>query len=116
MAMALKQEELQVIGKYVQNHLQEWLPDQRYSFELLERMVRVEEELKSQRELMKQGFEQIDKRFEQDSKQFIQIGKQFEQIGRQIEAIQTKMFHFRIWSFGFIVTVAGVAVGILKLT
>jgi len=26
MAMALKQEELQIIGEYVQTHLAEWLP------------------------------------------------------------------------------------------
>ncbi len=32
--------------------------------ELLERMVRVEEELKNQRELMQQGFAAVDKRFE----------------------------------------------------
>ncbi len=35
-----------------------------YEVELRERMVRVEEELKHQRELMRQGFAQMDKRFE----------------------------------------------------
>lgn len=80
MAMALKEEELQVIGEYVQNHLAEWLPEQthspaafNYPLELTERMIRVEEELKNQRELMKQGFEQIDKRFEQIDRRFEQM-------------------------------------------
>jgi hypothetical protein len=35
----------------------------RYELELRERIVRVEEELKHQRELMLEGFKQIDKRF-----------------------------------------------------
>ena len=36
-----------------------------YEIELRERMVRVEEEFKHQRELMQQGFEQVDRRFEE---------------------------------------------------
>ena len=66
--MALKKEELQKIGEYVQDHLAEWLSEHAYNpvnfsfpLELTERMIRVEEELKNQRELMKQGFDQIDK-------------------------------------------------------
>ena len=37
---------------------------------LTERIIRVEEELKSQRELMKQGFDQTDKRFDDFSRRF----------------------------------------------
>ena len=53
--MSLREEELFTIGKYVQEHLTEWLPehsyrsaDRIYPIELGERMVRVEEELKNQ--------------------------------------------------------------------
>ncbi len=113
MAMALKKEELITIGEYVQEHLTEWLPeysfkpaDRIYPIELGERMVRVEEELKNQRELMKQGFdqmdkrieliqinmdkhfEQIEKRFEQVDKRFEQIEKRFEQVDKRFESIQ----------------------------
>jgi hypothetical protein len=53
MAMVLKQEELQIIGEYVQSHLTEWLPKQgfvspqpTYPIELIERAIRVELQLK----------------------------------------------------------------------
>ena len=119
MAMALRKEEMESIGEFVQSHLPEWLPD-RYPFELGERIVRVEEELKNQRELMKQGFLQMDKRFEmlQESmkKQFEQVDKHFEQVQASIEHMQTKMFHFMIWSFGFTVTIASLIIGIIKFT
>jgi hypothetical protein len=65
--MALAQEDV----RFIKEHLGEWLAEQSlgkppavYELELRERMVRVEEELKHQRELMRQVFEQMDKRFE----------------------------------------------------
>ena len=139
--MALEKEELQLIGKYVQQHLTEWLPEQThkhkdhiYPIELGERMVRVEEELKNQRELMKQGFdqidrrmeqmqinmdkrfEQVDKRFEQIDKRFEQVDKQFDSINTRLQAIETKMFQFMVWSTGFTATVAGIVVAVIKFT
>ena len=95
MAMALKKEELLTIGKYVQEHLTEWLPEQPYRstdriypIELGERMVRVEEELKNQRELMKQGFDQIDRRMEMMQ---IDMDRRFEQVDKQFELMQANM-------------------------
>jgi glutathione S-transferase len=68
--MTLGEEELQKIGLYVQSHLPEWFERSNITaykrdreIDMVERIVRVEEELKSQRELMKQGFESMDKRF-----------------------------------------------------
>ncbi len=115
MAMALRKEEMESIGEYVQSHLSEWLPN-RYPFELGERIVRVEEELKNQRELMKQGFLQMDKRFEQVDKRFEQVQASIEHMQASIEHMQTKMFHFMIWSFGFTVTIASLIIGIIKFT
>jgi len=95
MAMALKQEELQIIGEYVQNHLTEWLPENisapvvtNYPIELTERIIRVEEELKNQRELMIQGFAQNDKRFEQMQHN---MDKRFEQVDKRFEQMQHNM-------------------------
>lgn len=56
----------------------------RYELEIRERIVRVEEELKHQRELMIEGFSRVDKRFEQmmaemDAR-FTQVDKRFEQM------------------------------------
>jgi chromosome segregation ATPase len=150
MAMAINQEELQIIGEYVQSHLTEWLPEHvstqpefAYPIELIERMIRVEEELKNQRELMKQGFEQtdkriellqinmdkrfeqvdkrfeqmqhnMDKRFDQVDKRFEQTDKNFNEVNSSIKSLQTKMFQFMIWSFGFTATVAGIIIAVIK--
>ena len=122
MDMALEAKELEQIGEYVQSHLDEWLAARppvtegiRYTFALGERMVRVEEELKTQRELMKQGFDMMDKRFEQVDKRFEQVDKRFEEITTRLERLSTRMFHFMIWSFGFTATAAGIIIGVIKL-
>jgi len=56
----------------------------RYELEIRERIVRVEEELKHQRELMIEGFNRVDKRFEQIvlemNTRFTQVDKRFEQM------------------------------------
>jgi chromosome segregation ATPase len=114
--MALAQEDIQ----FIKDHLGEWLaerslgkPPAVYEIELRERMVRVEEELRHQRELMREGFaqmdqrhqelrldmaarfeqvdkrfEQVDKRFEQVDKRFEQVDKRFEQVDRRFESVQ----------------------------
>ena len=93
--MELTRETLETIGGYVREHLALWmrdvtLPPQQTDPVLLERIVRVEEELRSQRELMKQGFEQVDKRFEQVDKRFEQVDKRFEQVDKRFEQIDRR--------------------------
>ena len=117
--MALAQEDLDLIkqqlGEYVKEHLGDWLAEQGlgkppvvYEIELRERMVRVEEELKHQRELMREGFAQMDKRFEQ-------VDKRFESVQQDIRNLQQRMDSFMRWSFGITVGVGGVIIGVLKL-
>jgi hypothetical protein len=79
---ALAQEDIE----FIQKNLGIWLAEQSlakppvvYEIELRERMVRVEEELKHQRELMRQGFEQIEKRFAQIDRRFEQVERRFDQ-------------------------------------
>ena len=66
----LSQETLQSIGQYLRSNLSTWLQDlgfQRFSerdFELRERTIRVEEELRNFGGLMRQGFSLVEKRFE----------------------------------------------------
>ena len=103
--MALAQGDLEEIGRYVREHIPEWMGEEgRVSlireFDLRERIVRVEEELKHQRELMEQGFalmekrfDQIDKRFELMEKRFEQIDKHFEQMDKRFEQIDK---HFEL--------------------
>ena len=91
-AMEVTNEALEVIGRYVRDNLGNWIRDAAvypaapppFDPELRERAVRVEEELKAQRELMKIGFDHVDKRFEEmraDTKaRFEQVDKRFEQM------------------------------------
>ncbi len=112
--MALQEEELEQVATHVKAHLGEWVaeygwgkPAGVYELELSERMVRVEEEFKHQRELMLQGFERMDKRFEQVDKHFEQVDKRFEEGTRRID-------RFMIWSFGLTIAAAGTVITVLK--
>ena len=73
--------------------------------ELRERAIRVEEELKHQRELMMEGFKQMEKRFEQVDKRFEQMqletnkrfeqmqfemNKRFEQVDKRLEQVDKR--------------------------
>ena len=69
--------------------------------ELRERMVRVEEDLKHQPELMRQGLERMDKRFEQVDKRFDDMLKRHDR-------------HF-LWLIGFIVTSAGLVIAAMRI-
>jgi predicted RNase H-like nuclease (RuvC/YqgF family) len=109
--MALAHEDIQ----FIKDHLGEWLAEQSlgkppavYEVELRERMVRVEEELRHQRELIKTLIEQMDKRFDQVDKRFEQVDKRFEELNRRMD-------RFMIWSFSTTLTVGGLVVAALKL-
>ncbi len=89
----LKEENLEQIGSYVREHLGDWLKQDnvipmdvyRFSIEsrtLSERIVRVEECLKSQGQLLEKMLVQFDKRFEQVDKHFEQVNKRFEQMNK----------------------------------
>lgn len=75
----LSNEALETIGGYVRRNLGIWMqevaPRMVNDRELLERMVRVEEELKNQRELMQHGFAAVDKRFEDINKHLEDVNR-----------------------------------------
>ena len=87
----------------IKHHLTDWMDSKLLQSqwvpgpELLERSVRVEEELKHQRLLMRESFEQfekrfelIEKRFEQVDKRFEQVDKRFEQVGKRFEPVDKR--------------------------
>ena len=93
--MALAQEDIEQIQLLIKKTLSE-TPETlntnvRYELDLRERTIRVEEELKHQRELMLEGFKQMEKRFEQVDKRFEQVDKRFEQVDKRFEQIQLDM-------------------------
>jgi len=129
--MALAQEDIEQIQELIKKSI-ELTPEVgnaniRYELDLRERTIRVEEELKHQRELMLTGFSQMDKRFEQVDKRFEQmhseVNKRFEQLDKQLEKqsqaimdIHQEIKQQMRWSFGILIGVGGLVIGILKLT
>ena len=65
-------------------------------FDQRERLIRVEEELKHQRELMLEGFKQMEKRFEQVDKRFEQVDKRFEQVDKRFEQVDKRFEQMRV--------------------
>ena len=138
--MALAQEDIEQIRLLIKTALSE-TPETlnanvRYELDLRERTIRVEEELKHQRELMLEGFkqmekrfelvdkrfEQVDKRFEQVEKRFEQVDKRFEQVDKKFEQLHQEIMglHHEIkllmrWSFGTLLAIGGLIVAVLRL-
>lgn len=138
--MALAQEDIEQIEILIRENISERLLAQnvnvRYELDLRERTIRVEEELKHQRELMVEGFkqmerrfeqvdkrfeqvekrlEQVDKRFEQVDKRFEQVDKRFEQVHGEIMAIHNEIKQLMRWGFGTLLAVASLVVALLRL-
>ncbi len=93
--MALAQEDFKEIEGFLYENMARILADQSlakppvvYEIELRERMVRVEEELKNQRELMKEQFRLSDKRFEE---MLVNMNIRFEQVDKRFEEMQASM-------------------------
>ncbi len=95
--MTLAQEDIE----FIKAHLGEWLAEQSlgrpvavYEMELRERMVRVEEALQHQRELMYEGFKAMDKRFEalqlDMDRRFEAVDRRFEAVDRRFEAMDKR--------------------------
>jgi DNA anti-recombination protein RmuC len=96
-AMELSPQALEQIGLYVRGNLGTWFREANLEREmdLRDRTLRVEEELKTQRELMREGFAQTEKRFEQIDKRFEDMQrsfeKRFEQVDKRFEDMQHNM-------------------------
>ncbi len=141
--MSLAQEDIDqiqdLIKKFISESPETLNANVRYELDLRERTIRVEEELKHQRELMLEGFKQVDKRFEQIDKRFEQVDKRFEQIVEQMnkrfeqvdrrldqmdkridqidkrfEEIGRRLDRFMFWSLGITVSCAVFVVNYLK--
>ena len=80
--------------------------------------MRVEEELRHQRELMREGFAQKDQRhheLRQDmAARFEQVDRRFESLHQDIRELQRRMDRFLIWSFGTTAGAGGLVVTLIK--
>lgn len=138
--MSLAQEDIQ----FIKDNLGIWLAEQSlgkppavYEIELRERMVRVEEELKHQRELIQTILVQMDKRFEAMDRRFESlqeemtrrfealqaemdrgfegVDKRFEAMDKRFEELTRRIDRFMFWYFGLTVSVGALIVAALKL-
>lgn len=141
--MALAQEDVEqiqiLIKKIISESPEAMNANVRYELDLRERTIRVEEELKHQRELMLEGFKQVDKRIEQVDRRFEQVDKRFEQMAEQMnkrfeqvdrrleqmdkridqidkrfEEMGRRLDRFMFWSLGITVSCAVFVVNYLK--
>jgi hypothetical protein len=129
--MVLGEAELKRIGEYVKGNLKEWLqeveparaPDPVTNTQLLERIarnddrfvalqertIRIEEELKSQRELMEVRFDAVDRRFEAVDARFEAMQSTSD---KRFESMD-KRFNLLTWLMGVVVASGLSAVGLL---
>ena len=111
-AMELTKEQLEQIGSYIESNFDRFgaksnvVQLRSYDIQLIERMTRIEEELRSQRDLilkqnetMQFGFSQMDKRFETMQKQMDsrfeavqkQMDERFTAVDKRFESVQKQM-------------------------
>jgi len=108
--MELTEEQLRQIGNYVSRNFDELIERSRYAqsrnyeISVIERITRVEEELKSQREIMMFGFQQMEKRFEAMQKY---MDKRFDDVNRR--------FTMLMWAMGVGFTLTTTAVSIVSV-
>ena len=120
--MPLREEDVQRIGDYIKPWIRELVDAvvpqpvlAGIDAQLLERMVRVEEELKSQRELMDQRFAAVDKRFEAVDKRFEDLmaysDRRFEAVDKRFDDVN-ESFKRTQWliGLGFVLVTAAVTV------
>ena len=99
--MALQQADLDQIVTHIKPQFSLWImeqgldkPAQLYEMELRERTIRVEEELKHQRELMQQGFKEMEKRFdlqrEEMVSRFEKVDQRFEKVDQRFEKVDQR--------------------------
>ncbi len=95
-AMEFTKEQLEQIGSYIESNFDRFgaksnvVQLRPYDIQLIERMTRIEEELRSQRELIQLGFNQMDKRFESMQNQmhvrFDDVNRKFTMMMRMTSA------------------------------
>jgi predicted nuclease with TOPRIM domain len=98
--MTLSDGDLHYIGQYVRAELPGWLKELgpwALGSELMERMIRVEEELKSQRELLlthvqvsERRFDDVNRRFEDVNKRFEDVNERFDDVNKRFDDVNKR--------------------------
>jgi len=121
--MELGDRELKKIGEYVKSHLPQWISETKEvlhaslhqrELDILERVVRVEDELKNLREVMEERFGKMDERFEAQQRQMderfeaqrVLTNERFDHLEKRTSFIQ--------WGIGIGFTAILVLMGVLN--
>lgn len=140
--MNLTEEHLRQIGSYIKQNFDEissqsrFVQERSYEIQIIERITRVEEELKSQRdlllkqhEMMMFGFAQMEKRFEQFDKRFEMTQKnmddrfsamqrnmddRFAQVDKRFDDVN-KRFTMLMWAMGIGFTLTTTALSLITI-
>ena len=136
-AVVMKDEELEVIGVYVKKHIAEWIKESNVipfstgsreqssmidrDISLSERIVRVEEGIKHQGDLLEKMLDQMDKRFMQVDKRLeelrLDMNKRFEQVDKRFGELRgdmNKRFSQLQWTMGIGFTILAALMGIFN--
>jgi hypothetical protein len=109
--MALAEEDIQ----YIKEHLPEWINASRQLmpiFDLTERIVRVEEELKHQREVFTERFSATDRHLEELRSD---MNRRFEAMDRRFENMESRLERQFYWLVGLMVSLSGILLAAVKL-
>ena len=129
--MEFTKEQLEQIGSYIESNFDRFgaksnvVQLRPYDIQLIERMTRIEEELRSQREiLLKQnetmqfGFTQMDKRFESMQKQmderFAAVDKRFDDVNKRFDDVN-KRFSMMMWMMTAGFTIIATVITLLSI-
>ena len=88
--------QLERIGSYVKEHLPQWMSEARpdesaRSFDCMGRIIRLEEAVVRQGDLIEKLIHQIDRRFDQVDRRFEQSERRIERIDKRISLMFTVM-------------------------
>ncbi len=112
----LNTQDKQEIEELVELKVKAILKENNYDINI--RLVKIEEELKHQRELIQQVIHTMDKRFESVDKRFESVDKRFESVDKRFEDMQhymDKRFNQLTWVMGTGFVVLGTMISVFRL-
>mgnify|MGYP000875330485 FL=1 len=130
-AMKLTDKQLEQIALYLEENSEKLCSKNNlihlrpYDLQIFERITRVEEELRNQRELiikqnetMQFGFSQTDKRFDDINKRFEDVNKRFDDVNQRFDDVNkrfddvNKRFAMLTWIFGIGFTIIATVISL----
>lgn len=132
--MEITEKQLEKIGDYVKNNFDRLSNGSRYAqirsadLQIIERITRIEEEMKSQREIIMFGFQQTEKRFDDINKRFEDVNRRFDGVNKRFDDTNKRFddvnkrfddvnarFRAMMWAMGIGVTVISLTISLITI-